>query len=211
MAKLSLLGITGAGKTTQASLIQQAYGIPRVTVGDLLRDNADVPLDADKQTVPDGDNGIYRDAAAAPDDSYVQTVGDVCDRGENFPIPTLMEFLEPALRSRESYVLDGFPRTVSHVDGVNPLDYDAVIYLDVDDATARERVAKRGRSDDRDELFETKVSWQRSGAEDVMAVYRDRDDTDVYRVDGDSGRGPGEIFAADIKSIVDQYTAEVDI
>lgn len=188
--KVSMLGITCAGKTTQATRLEDAYGVPRVTVGELLRDNPGVPLGPEKELLTDPRGDVYTDAEALDADRYAQTVGDVYDRGESFPIDTLMYVLAPVVERHDGYVLDGFPRVTAD-SRYGDIEFDAVIYLDVSEETARARQERRGRSDDSPELFETKVAWQRGGAEKVMDHYEDRDAV-IHVVDGEQSRD--EVF-----------------
>jgi adenylate kinase len=85
-----LIGAPGAGKGTQARLLQERYGWPQISTGDMFRalKNADTPLARE-----------VRDIMAAgqlvPDDLTIRIVEDRTAQAD----------------CQGSYILDGFPRT----------------------------------------------------------------------------------------------------
>ncbi|HEY7787531.1 MAG TPA: adenylate kinase [Casimicrobiaceae bacterium] len=122
--RLILLGPPGAGKGTQAAFIREAYGIPQISTGDMLRTavkaGTGVGLAA-KQVMDSG--------ALVSDDIIIGLVSD-------------------RLRERDcadGYLFDGFPRTIPQADAMKdagvPLDY--VIEIDVPDAAIVERMSGR--------------------------------------------------------------------
>jgi adenylate kinase len=122
--RLILLGPPGAGKGTQANYIKDAFGIPQISTGDMLRAavEAGTPLGLAAKRVMDSgrlvsDDIIVRlvkDRLAAPD----------CAKG---------------------YLFDGFPRTIPQADAMKdarvPIDY--VLEIDVPDALIVERMSGR--------------------------------------------------------------------
>jgi adenylate kinase len=122
--RLILLGPPGAGKGTQAGYITEAYAIPQISTGDMLRAaiEAGTPLGVAAKKVMDVGNlvsddiiiGLVRDRLQAPD----------CANG---------------------YLFDGFPRTIPQADAMRDagvaLDY--VLEIDVPDAAIVERMAGR--------------------------------------------------------------------
>jgi adenylate kinase len=122
--RLILLGPPGAGKGTQAAFIAQAFGIPQISTGDMLRAaiKAGTPLGlAAKKVMAAGalvsDDiivALVRERLAAPD----------CAKG---------------------YLFDGFPRTIPQADALRaagvPIDY--VLEIDVPDAAIVERMGGR--------------------------------------------------------------------
>jgi adenylate kinase len=122
--RLILLGPPGAGKGTQAAFITEAYGIPQISTGDMLRAaiNAGTPLGLAAKKVMDSgilvsDDiivGLVRERLRAPD----------CAKG---------------------YLFDGFPRTIPQADAMKDagvgLDY--VLEIDVPDAAIVERMSGR--------------------------------------------------------------------
>jgi adenylate kinase len=122
--RLILLGPPGAGKGTQAKFITQAYGIPQISTGDMLRAavKAGSPLGlAAKQVMDSG--------ALVSDDIIIALVKERlkqpdCARG---------------------YLFDGFPRTIPQAqamrDAAVALDYVLEIY--VPDEVIIERMSGR--------------------------------------------------------------------
>jgi len=122
--RLVLLGPPGAGKGTQAGFIRDAYGIPQISTGDMLRAavKAGTPLGLAAQ------KGM--DAGGLVSDDII--VGLVNDR-----------LREPDCRN--GYLFDGFPRTIPQADALRDsgvaLDY--VLEIDVPDAAIVERMSGR--------------------------------------------------------------------
>ena len=122
--RLVLLGPPGAGKGTQAGFIRDAYGIPQISTGDMLRAavKSGSPLGLAAKKV--------MDAGGLVSDDII--VGLVKDR-----------LREPDCRS--GYLFDGFPRTIPQADALRDagvaLDY--VLEIDVPDAAIVERMSGR--------------------------------------------------------------------
>jgi adenylate kinase len=122
--RLVLLGPPGAGKGTQAGFIRDAYGIPQISTGDMLRAavKAGTPLGLAAKKVMDAGRLVSDDII----------VGLVNDR-----------LREPDCRS--GYLFDGFPRTIPQADALKDagvtLDY--VLEIDVPDAAIVERMSGR--------------------------------------------------------------------
>ena len=122
--RLILLGPPGAGKGTQATFIKEAFGIPQISTGDMLRAavKAGTPLGrAAKQVIDSG--------ALVSDDIIIGLVKE---------------------RLRESdcangYLFDGFPRTIPQADAMKdagvPVDH--VLDIDVPDEAIIERMSGR--------------------------------------------------------------------
>ena len=83
-----LIGAPGAGKGTQARLLEERRGIPQISTGDMFREmkNSDTPLAKEVQA-------IMAAGKLVPDDVTFRMVG------------------ERTARESGSYILDGFPRT----------------------------------------------------------------------------------------------------
>jgi len=122
--RLILLGPPGAGKGTQAAFIREAYGIPQISTGDMLRAavKAGSPLGlAAKQVI---DSGVL-----VSDDIIIGLVKERLGQSD----------------CAQGYLFDGFPRTIPQADALKnagvPLDY--VIEIDVPDAAIIERMSGR--------------------------------------------------------------------
>src|SRR5437870_4989586 len=122
--RLILLGPPGAGKGTQANYIREAYGIPQISTGDMLRAavKAGTPLGIAAKKVMDSGAlvsdeiiiGLVKERLKEPD----------CARG---------------------YLFDGFPRTLPQADAMKDagVAIDYVLEIDVPDAAIIERMSGR--------------------------------------------------------------------
>ena len=87
---LILLGPPGAGKGTQANFIKDAYAIPQISTGDILRDNVAQGTDLGLQAKV------------------------IMGRGELVPDNLVCDMVASRLREADcqrGFILDGFPRT----------------------------------------------------------------------------------------------------
>ncbi|HSI88143.1 MAG TPA: adenylate kinase [Pyrinomonadaceae bacterium] len=101
MAKIIvLIGAPGAGKGTQARMLDERRGIPQISTGDMFREmkNADTPLAREVQQ-------IMLSGKLVPDEVTYRVVKERTDR-------------EPA---DGSYVLDGYPRTAVQAEQLEEL------------------------------------------------------------------------------------------
>jgi adenylate kinase len=122
--RLILLGPPGAGKGTQATFVKDAFGIPQISTGDMLRAavKAGTPLGVAAKKIMDTGGlvsddiiiGLVRDRLAQPD----------CGKG---------------------YLFDGFPRTIPQADAMKSADVaiDYVLEIDVPDSAIIERMSGR--------------------------------------------------------------------
>ena len=122
--RLILLGPPGAGKGTQATYIAQAYSIPQVSTGDMLRTAiaAGTALGAAAKKVMDSGNLVSDDIILAL----------VTDRLK-------------AADCANGYLFDGFPRTLPQAAAVRQsgVRIDYVLEIDVPDSAIIERMSGR--------------------------------------------------------------------
>src|SRR5438046_2457053 len=122
--RLVVVGPPGAGKGTQAGFIRDAYGIPQISTGDMLR----AAVKAGTALGLAAKKGM--DVGGLVSDDII--VGLVNDR-----------LREPDCR--KGYLFDGFPRTIPQADALRsshvPLDH--VLEIDVPDAAIVERMSGR--------------------------------------------------------------------
>ena len=132
--RLLLLGAPGSGKGTQGTRLAERYGAPHVSTGDLLRAQVAEGTELGRQAQP------YMERGDLVPDALI--LGMVLDRvmGPDSP---------------ESYVLDGFPRTVAQARAAyeqavtTDRVLDAVICLDIDHDELIARIEQRGRESGR--------------------------------------------------------------
>ncbi|MEO8344364.1 MAG: adenylate kinase [Betaproteobacteria bacterium] len=122
--RLILLGPPGAGKGTQATFIKEAYGIPQISTGDMLRSavKAGTPVGLAAKKVMDS-------GALVSDDIIIGLVKDRLTESD----------------CANGYLFDGFPRTIPQADAMRdavvPIDY--VLEIHVPDSAIVERMSGR--------------------------------------------------------------------
>jgi adenylate kinase len=111
---LILFGAPGAGKGTQSAYLSEAYRIPAIATGDILRAQRRAGTKLGEQVT-----------------SYM-------DRGELVPDNLMIDIIKDRLQqpdAKAGFILDGFPRTVAQAEALDrKLDQlgrrvDAVVYL----------------------------------------------------------------------------------
>jgi adenylate kinase len=160
--RVLMLAPPGGGKGTQGARLAEALGVQHISSGDLLRAEvaAGTPLGREVES-------HIAAGRLAPDDLVEQTV-------------------RTALGTRDAFILDGFPRTLSQAEG---LDFDAVIYLDVPDSEIERRLLARGRADDTKDVIAERLREYARDTEPLIDLYGQQGK--LIRVDGD--RPPDEI------------------
>src|SRR5262244_1892611 len=122
--RLILLGPPGAGKGTQAGFIREAYNIPQISTGDMLRAavKAGTALGLAAKRVMDS-------GALVSDDIIIGLVKE--------------RLTEPDCAN--GYLFDGFPRTIPQADAMKDagVAIDYVLEIDVPDAAIVERMSGR--------------------------------------------------------------------
>ena len=112
--KLILIGIQGAGKSTQGNLLKEELNIPYLSTGHIFRE-----MSKEKTSLGRYIKEIMNAGFLIPDDKTVEIVSEYLKKPEY----------------KKGYILDGFPRTLDQVkmfeNGV-----DKVIYLKVSDREA---------------------------------------------------------------------------
>ena len=90
-----LMGAPGAGKGTQARLLQERLGLPQISTGDIFRALAqtNTPLAEEVRT-------IQQAGCLIPDDVVIRVVEDRTAQDD----------------CRDGYILDGFPRTAAQAE-----------------------------------------------------------------------------------------------
>jgi adenylate kinase len=159
--RLILFGPPGAGKGTQAVAISEAFSLPHIATGDILRDNVRNETDLGRQAK------LYMDQGAlVPDDVVIAMVDERLTRDD----------------VSDGFLLDGFPRTVAQAKALDEVltghgtAVDAVLRLLVDDEELVSRLLQRaleqGRSDDTREVVQTRLQVYREETEPLVDRYR---------------------------------------
>ena len=125
---LVLLGPPGAGKGTQAKLLEDSRSLVKLSTGDMLR------------------------AAVAAGTELGRKAGDIMERGLLVPDDLVIKLIAERMDQGgcgEGYILDGFPRTIAQAEALDRLlkergkELDRVIVMQVDDDALVERIAGR--------------------------------------------------------------------
>ena len=126
--KLILIGIQGAGKSTQGNLLSEKLKIPYLSTGHIFRDMA-----REKSKIGRYLKEIMNSGALIPDSTTLEIVSEYLKRPEY----------------ENGYIMDGFPRTSKQAE-VFENGIDKVVYLKVSDKEALWRLSYRdeGREDD---------------------------------------------------------------
>ena len=80
----------------------------------------------------------------------------------------IIKLVREAVKGKDSYVLDGFPRQSGQATKV-PIDL--VIFLDVAESIARKRLLKRGRPDDRVSVINNRMDAYKEFTHPLVAFY----------------------------------------
>lgn len=162
---LILLGPPGAGKGTQARLLEEKHGLKQLSTGDMLRAAVASGSDLGRkvQAILDAGNLVS-------DDIMVRMISDRIDQPD----------------CRNGFILDGFPRTVAQAEALDHmleekgLALDAVIEIRVDEEALFGRIETRAkdngglRADDNADVLRKRLQVYRDQTAPILPYYRDR-------------------------------------
>lgn len=171
MAYIILMGPPGAGKGTQAKLLQERLGVPQVSTGDLFRYNLKNDTELGKLA-----KGYMEAGELVPDEVTVAMVRDRLGQED----------------AQAGALLDGFPRSPAQADALSELlgelggDVDHVLVIEVDQEELIQRLLKRaeleGRKDDNEATIRTRMRVYKESTAPLIAYYEKRGN--VTHVDG---------------------------
>lgn len=153
-----LFGPPGAGKGTQAKLLQDKFSIPHLSTGDIFRT-------AIKNETPLG-----------------VKVKSILDSGQLVPDETVVDLVAEELKHTKydgGFILDGFPRTVPQAEAFDKIAQnqnkavDAFVVLTVPEEELISRILSRGqgRSDDTEDKIKTRLNVYHDETEPVQNHY----------------------------------------
>jgi adenylate kinase len=125
---LVLLGPPGAGKGTQAKMLEERQGLVKLSTGDMLR------------------------AAVAAGSELGRQAGDIMERGELVPDSLVIGLIAERVDHDvdvPGFILDGFPRTIAQAEALDRLmaergkKVDVAVEMQVDDEALIERITGR--------------------------------------------------------------------
>jgi adenylate kinase len=175
-----ILGPQGAGKGTQAKRISEAYEIPHIATGDILRRAMAEETELGRQVKP-----IYDRGGLVPDDLMIAIIRDRLAQDD----------------TGSGFILDGFPRTLPQAEALEEMlreigkELTVVFSLQLPEQVAIDRLTKRaeleGRVDDTAEAIAKRLDLYRRETEPLIEWYRIR--SNVVSIHAD--RTPNEVFS----------------
>ncbi len=180
--KIILIGIQGAGKSTQGKLLSQKLNLPYLSTGHIFRELA-------KEHTPLGRyvKEVMNAGYLIPDNKTLKIVSEYLKRPEY----------------QKGYILDGFPRTLHQAEKFeNGIDY--VFYLKVSDREALWRLSYRegdeaeGREDETLKAIRKRIELFHKYTEPVLDYYRKQHL--LYEINGEQ---PIEVIHKDIMKIIE--------
>lgn len=171
---LIIFGPPGAGKGTQAGLLEQRYGYKQLSTGDMLR----------SEIASESELGLK--------------VKDILARGELVSDDIMLAMISKRIEQpdcEKGFVLDGFPRTVAQAEGLDAVltehgtQINHVLVLEVDEdallARIRTRIAQSGenaRSDDNEDTLKKRLGVYHEQTAPVLPYYEGHNL--IRRIDG---------------------------
>ena len=158
---LLVLGPQGSGKGTQATRVSAAHGIPHVSTGDMFRAAVAAGTELGRRVEP-----ILVSGDLVPDDLTVALIRERLSERD----------------ARAGFVLDGFPRNLAQAEALDGMlaeigrGLDAVLFFDLSDELAVERILGRaldeGRDDDSPDAIARRLAIYHEQTEPVVERYR---------------------------------------
>lgn len=196
-----LFGPPGAGKGTQAKILEGILGISQLSTGDILRNAvaAKTPLGLKVEQ-------IMKEGGLVSDDVIIRMIADRISLND----------------CQKGFMLDGFPRTVAQAEALDKMllqdgkAIDAVIEIQVPDEDLKKRVVKRaeeakaeGKEPRADDNVETitkrlKTYWEQTAP--VLPYYKKQG---IHKaIDGTKAI---EAVTEDLKKILSEITPSVPV
>ncbi|OGH17885.1 MAG: hypothetical protein A3C22_03425 [Candidatus Levybacteria bacterium RIFCSPHIGHO2_02_FULL_37_10] len=156
--KIILIGIQGAGKSTQGNLLSEKLKIPYLSTGHIFRN-----LAKEKTALGRYIKEIMNAGYLIPDEKTVEIVSKYLKKPEY----------------KNGYILDGFPRTLEQVKSFEN-EVDKVAYIKVSDKEALWRLSYRNGENDEAREDETLTAIRRrielfhKLTEPVLGYYREK-------------------------------------
>jgi len=159
------LGPPGAGKGTQAQILEKAYGLHQLSTGDMLRKNRHEGTELGKIA-----------------QAYM-------DRGDLVPDDIIIAVVEKELENWTGALFDGFPRTVPQAEALDALLHRknrpyTVILFDVGEDTIHERLTGRWVNPKTGRVFHDRFSPppdDRIDADGTQLIQREDDKPEAVR------------------------------
>lgn len=189
---LILIGPPGAGKGTQAKILEQEYGLKQLSTGDMLRAEISAGSDLGKKAKAVMDAGNL-----VSDDIMVDMIAKRIEQAD----------------CAKGVIFDGFPRTVDQAQALDSMLADkgkpitAVIEFVVDEEALVDRLKTRiqqtidagqpVRGDDNEETLRNRLGVYRAQTAPILPYYEAADL--LHKVDG---MKPIDVVTSEIKTIL---------
>jgi adenylate kinase len=157
--RIIFLGPPGSGKGTQAERLTSRLAVSHLSTGEMLRS-------AVERRTPEG-----------------LQAAEYMNRGDLVPDEIILAMVGRRLAEADcakGCLLDGFPRTLAQAEALDALlkranmPLDAVLDLQVDEEAVVQRLAERGRADDRPEVIRERLANYRRETAPLTAYYNRR-------------------------------------
>jgi len=179
---LLVLGPQGSGKGTQAARLSEDHGIPHVSTGDMFR------------------------AAIAAGTELGREVEPILAAGELVPDGLTVALIRERLSQADAsggFVLDGFPRNLEQAEALDAMlaqigrTLDAVLFFDLSDEVALERLLGRARDEERPDDTPDVIARR-------LAIYHEQTEPVVERY-----RATGKLVPLHAERSVGEVAAEI--
>lgn len=163
--RLIIFGPPGAGKGTQASLLEERRGLVQISTGDIIRE------------AMENETPVGKEAK-----SYVE-------QGELVPDEVVRKLAENAIASEnyDDFVLDGYPRTIQQAEWLtafmdnHDITVDGVLSLRVPDEVIVERLSRRRVHEETGETYHLDHEPPPDDVDPELIVQRDDDQPETIR------------------------------
>jgi adenylate kinase len=155
------LGPQGAGKGTQAKRVAAEYSIPHISTGEMFRAAIAAGTPLGKEVEP-----LLAAGTLVPDETTIAIIRERLAQED----------------ARDGFVLDGYPRNPAQADALDEMlgeidrGLDAILFFDLPDDVATERMLKRAeeesRPDDTPEVMAARLATYHEQTEPIVEHYR---------------------------------------